>query len=230
MGDDFDFLDGFPIPDDHDAFDDFGVGSILGDEFVETTKNISARAIRLDLKRSYVRVKQKDNLRDIIKQPPKPGEQIHVMSANKFDFWTWVPVMIDWIGKADCLYVSTWTTNRTNTKNMFELWDAGKIGVSNWCVGLYFKRRETNVYSMLLEGLVKRGGRLKAFETHAKVLLLSNKKRNAWYSIEGSANMTANPRLENYVITNDKSLWTFHQEWFEEMLEIKTRLPWGGST
>ena len=141
-----------------------------------------------------------------------------------------MPVMIDWIGKADHLYVSTWTTNRTNTKNMFELWDAGKIGVADWCVGLYFKRREANVYSMLLEGLVKRGGRLKAFETHAKVLLLNNKKRRAWYCIEGSANMTANPRLENYVIVNDKSLWEFHKTWFEEMLELKTRLPWGGST
>jgi len=62
MADDFDFFDDFPLPDADDAFDDFGMGSIVGDEFVETTKNVSARSIRLDLKRSFVRIKQKDNL------------------------------------------------------------------------------------------------------------------------------------------------------------------------
>ncbi len=102
---------------------------------------------------------------------------------------------------------------------MFELWDAGKISVSDWLVGLYFKRRETHVYATLLDGLIKRGGRLKAFETHAKVLLLNNAAKNAWYTIEGSANLTANPRLEQYVITNDKALWQFHQTWFEEQHE-----------
>ena len=227
MSDDFDFGDELNLFGDNAAVDDFGIGGILGDVEIETTENISARAIRLDAKRDFLRVTQKENLCDVIKSPPKPGEQIHVVSANKFDFWTWVPVMIDWIGKADRLYCSTWTTNRTNTKNMFELWDAGKIGVSDWLVGLYFKRRESHVYAGLLDGLVARGGRLKAFETHAKVLLLNNAEQNAWYTIEGSANLTANPRLEQYVITNDKRLWEFHREWFEEMLELKTRLPWG---
>jgi len=230
MSDDFDFGDDFDLFDQNEAFDDFGIDSIFGDVEIESTENISARSIRIDVKRDVLRVTQKENLREVIKTPPKPGEQIHVVSANKFDFWTWVPVMVDWIEKADRLYCSTWTTNRANTKNMFELWDAGKIGVSDWLVGLYFKRRETNVYSMLLEGLVKRGGRLKAFETHAKVLLLNNPDHDAWYTIEGSANLTANPRLEQYVITNDKALWEFHREWFEEMLNITTRLPWGSDT
>jgi hypothetical protein len=219
MRDDLAFLDDSPLSDTADTPDDFGLDGIFGDDFVETTQNVSARAIRLDAKRSTLRVTQKENLRDVIQTPPRHGEQIHVVSANKFDFWTWVPVMTDWIGKADRLYVSTWTTNRVNTRNMFELWDAGKIGTSDWLVGLYFKRRETNVYAMLLEGLAKRGGRIRAFETHAKVVLLNNKRRNTWLTIEGSANMTANPRLEQYVITNDKRLWTFHQTWFEEMLD-----------
>ena len=222
----FDLCDGDDLFGDSADFG--GIDGLFDGEMIESAENVSARSIRLDVKRSMLRVKQKDNLRTVIQTPPRPGEQVHVVSANKFDFWTWVPVMVEWMGKADRLYCSTWTTNRANTKNLFELWDAGKIGVADWLVGLYFKRRETDVYAMLLDGLVKRGGRLKAFETHAKVLLLNNKRRNAWYSIESSANMTANPRLEQYVITNDKSLWTFHQEWFEEMLEIKTRLPWGG--
>ena len=114
-----------------DSFD-FGVDCLLGEIELSTTENISARSIRIDAKREMVRVTQKENLRDVIKTPPKPGEQIHVVSANKFDFWTWVPVMIDWIEKADRLYCSMWTTNRVNTKNMFELWDTGKIGVADW--------------------------------------------------------------------------------------------------
>jgi len=33
--------------------------------------------------------------------------------------------------------------------------------------------------------------------------------------MEGSANFTSNPRLENYIIVNDRALWDFHREWME---------------
>ncbi len=218
---------------------DFGDGaagdllfdSILGDEEqgLESTKSIASRSIKMMLKRRMFRIKQQDYLRNIIKEPPEPAWQYHVVSANKFDFWTWVPVMIDWIGTTDDLYCSTWSVNRSSIVDMFKIWDEGKItGTVGFLLGIYFKRRAPDVYATLVNGLLQRGGRSKAFETHAKFMLLNNAAKNVWLTIEGSANLNGNPRMEQYVITNDRSLYDFYRDVSEEMLETKTRLPWSG--
>ncbi len=215
-------------------FGNFDAGNLLFDNIsdvettLETAEQISSRSIKLFLKRQMVRVAQQDALQEIVTECPQPGEQIHVVSANKFDFWTWVPVMIDWLGVTENLYCSTWTANRQGVVDLLKIWDEKKItGTVNFVTGLYFKRRETSVYATLVEGLLKRGGRYKAFETHAKVLLLNNPNKNAWLTIEGSANLTGNPRLEQYVITNDRRLYEFHRDWFEEAFTLETQLPWG---
>ncbi|MBC7325051.1 MAG: hypothetical protein H5T99_07030, partial [Moorella sp. (in: Bacteria)] len=62
-----------------------------------------------------------------------------------------------------------------------------------------------------------------AFENHCKVLLIANAKKNAWITVEGSANLNANPRFEQYVIVNDKALWDFHREWMEEVFNSETK-------
>jgi hypothetical protein len=185
--------------------------------------------MRIFAKRQMQRIGQQENLKDLIKTYPATGEQIHVVSANKFDFWTFVPVMIEWLGTTENLFCSTWTANRSNVVDMFRVWDTGLItGTVTFVTGIYFKRREAAVYSTLVEGLLKRGGRYKAFETHTKVLLLNNLEKNVWLSVEGSANLTQNPRLEQYVITNDKQLYDFHEDWIEESLKLETQSIWGG--
>ncbi len=185
---------------------------------LESAEMPSPRALRRQARRRVARVGQQESLRDIITAPPAPGESIHVASGSKFDFWTWCPVMLDWIGQAECLYCSTWTLSRPNAVEMLELWDAGRFATANFLTGTYFKRRETAVYTLLLEGIIARGGRFRAIQNHAKVLLLNNPARGQWITVEGSANLTANPRWEQYVITNDRDLWDFHRGWMDEML------------
>lgn len=193
------------------------VDSEAGD--VETEAQPDARAIRLDGRRRMARVRQRDALRDVLPTPPAPGEQYHIISSAKWDFWTWVPAMIQWLGgRTDSLYCSTWTASRAGITELFELCDAGKIGSVGFLTGLYFKRRESAVYATLLGGLRRRGHRYRAFPNHAKILLLRNEARGDYLSIEGSANLTSNPRTEQYCITNDQALWTFYRDWFEESL------------
>ena len=179
-------LDGLLIDYGDGGAGDLMFDSILGgdEQGLESTKNVSSRSIKLFLKRQMVRVAQQEKLKEIVTECPLPGEQVHVVSASKFDFWTWVPVMIDWLGVTENLYCSTWTANRQGVVDLLKIWDEKKItGRVNFVTGLYFKRRETSVYATLVEGLLKRGGRYKAFETHAKVLLLKNEARNAWLTI-----------------------------------------------
>jgi hypothetical protein len=210
-------FDDDPVDDASQAFL-FDAGEI--DEPTEHDRLPSARALRMQARRHMLRVEREQRLQELLGAAPKAGESIHVISSAKFDFWTWVPVMIDWLGAVDHLYCSTWTLSRPNAKELLALWDAKKITSPrvNILTGTYFKRRESAVYAYLVDGLSRRGGHYRAFQNHAKVLLLANVRKKTWLTIEGSANLTSNPRLEQAVITNDRKLHDFHLAWMDEML------------
>lgn len=184
---------------------------------VETTAKLKGRAIRTQLKREALALLKGEELRSAVKGIPAAGVSLHVVANGDYDYWTWIPTIIDWLGGiVRQLYISTWTANGPNVRELLRLIDQGKIGRCAVLTGLYFKRRETAVYAQLITGLEARGQRYRAFRNHAKVSLLTNGAD--WITVEGSANLTANPRLEQYVITNDRKLYDFHAAWMEAML------------
>ena len=204
--------------------DSFLILDIIGDgaDDLETNVMPAARAYhRFAAKRRMERIGQREALSAVVPTCPAEGESIHVVSNAKFDFATWIPVMLNWIGKAETLWVSTWTASRSNVVELMAEWDSGRIGTVNFLSGLYFKRRETAVYSYLLEGIRQRGGRFRCSENHAKVLLLDNPATGIYLVVEGSANLTSNPRTEQYTLTHDQGLHTFHREWMNEVLSAK---------
>lgn len=211
-----DDLDAFLVDDLLDL--DLDAADPAGDP-LETDHMPTARTLRADARRRYLRVRQRQALADLVGPAPAPGETLHVLSSATADFWTWVQTLIDLIGgRTEHLYCSTWTASRGNVVDLFALMDADKIGDAAFLTGLYFKRRETAVYTTLVNGLRQRGGRYKAFLNHAKVLLLDDPDGEHYLTVEGSANLTSNPRLEQYAVTNHRGLWTWHHAWMEECL------------
>jgi len=209
-----------PEPDLHGLFIDDGGGDI------EVQREVTPAVLKRASKAKCIAMLKREHLRDVLTEAPEPGHTYHLISNGRFDFWTFVPAMVDWIGRADEMYVSTWTLNRGNAVDLFALMDAGKIGNVGFLTGLYFKRRESSVYAMLLEGLRNRGGRYVSLANHAKVTLLHNAERDAWIVVEGSANLTANPRVEQYVLTNDPKVYQFHRAWMESCLQAgRDELP-----
>lgn len=167
-------------------------------------------------RKNFSALKQ-ERLQDVVTQIPEPGESYHIISNGKYDFWSFIAPVINYLGgKVDFLYGSTWTMNRNNVVALFGLFDSKKIDSINILTGTYFKRRESAVYATLAQGMIERSQKFIAFENHAKVLLLQAGEN--FISIEGSANFTANPRVENYCMSNDKKLLEFHRVWMESML------------
>lgn len=144
-------------------------------ETLETPSTLDeSRVHKRDAKRKLLRIAKRTAAREFIRELPASGETWHIISNAKYDFWTWAAVIIDLMGgRADTLYGSTWTMSRDNVIDMFELYDAGKIGAIAILTGTYFKRRESSVYATLLEAIRQRGQRFICFENHAKVMLLS---------------------------------------------------------
>jgi len=160
-----------------------------------------------------------EHLAELMPILPETGYSLHVISSGNFDFWTYVPHIINLAGGINDFYVSTSTMNRTVAEEMLELIDSKQVKKMSLMTGLYFKRRETAVYAMILQGLLKRGMRYIAFMNHTKIMLLE--KYPDYFVIEGSANLTANPRAEQFILTNDKALYEFHKSWMEEMYNAR---------
>jgi len=175
----------------------------------------SPLVLRRKSKAKLVNMLKRQHLRDVLKEIPEPGYTYHLISNGRFDFWTFVPVLVDLLGQVVEFWGSTWTANRSNIQELYDLGAAGKIRKATIQTGLYFKRRETAAWATLQEAIrLIPDWRLRALNTHAKINMLTDGEKN-WIVVEGSANWTANPRIEQYTIANDRELYRFHAGWME---------------
>ena len=167
-------------------------------------------------RRLQLRALRQEKLEEFYCELPKPGDTLHVVSNGSFDYWNFVPVTLELLKRPAVFYGSTWTMNRSNVLQLLGLYDQKKLTSVTMFSGLYFKRREPAVYTALASGLIDRGQRFLCFENHAKIMLIGAPPD--WLVMEGSANFTANPRLEQNTVTNDEELFHFHKDWMEELL------------
>lgn len=182
----------------------------------ETTETISPRMKRAALKRERITALKQEKAEQFVTALPQQGESFHIVSNGSFDYFTFVPIVIDLLGGHTVnFYGSTWTMSRGNVIDLFDLFDTSKIGTLSILTGIYFKRRESSVYATLYHGIQQRKQRYRALENHAKIMLFNH--HDNYIVIEGSANFTANPRIEQSTIINDKALWQFHRDWIEEI-------------
>ena len=197
------------------------LGSLFAPDFptdeIETTHRISSRKLVIQRRREMISRTRREKAAEILDRLPVPGEHFHIISNGDFDYWNLVPIICELAGKPIIdAYFSTWTMNRQCTLEMLDLLDEGRIERASFVTGLYFKRRESAVYATLLGGLTKRGLRIRSMKNHAKVILLAAPPD--YYVMEGSANFTNNPRIEQNIVANDRELWEHHQGWIEDVL------------
>src|SRR5664279_780356 len=90
---------------------------------VETAENIEETIIhkRTPHRKNYAALKQ-EVVKDFLTGIPEPGETWHIVSNGKYDYWTFVPVILDLLTEpAREFYGSTWTMNRGNVKELLDL-------------------------------------------------------------------------------------------------------------
>lgn len=162
---------------------------------------------------------KREKVAEILTELPQNDESIHIVSNGNFDYFTIITRILDLRHNKTVknFYFSTWTMSHQNVIDILELYDKKIFANVNALTGEYFRTRESAVYHILDLGLKERGQRLFANKNHAKVTLLEIE--NDFYVIEGSANFTANPRIEQFSITNNKGLFFFHKKWQDELLD-----------
>lgn len=167
----------------------------------------------------YRHVSRREQAADLLEnlKLPEPGETHHVISNARYDFFNVIIAAAKQLAPVQEFYGSTWTMSKYNVDDLITAMDQGTIEKVSILTGTYFKKRESSVYAQLITALAKHNQRYAAFINHTKIALL--KAGDTHIVFEGSANFTANPRLENYIVCNDRELYEFHQEWMEGMFK-----------
>jgi hypothetical protein len=190
---------------------------------IVTARQVTRRAFVAGLKR--------EALSELIPQLPPPDTDLYVIgngagaeirhgiNPQAFDFGSFVPVVVRLLGEVGCTaYVSTWTMNRGHAKTFLQMLDDGRLAALTVVTGRYFKRRESTIYTELVSGLQARGQRYLAFANHCKIIAVANADSTRFCTITGSANLSAQPRCEQYVLTTAPAVYRFFVDQFFEAI------------
>jgi hypothetical protein len=102
---------------------------------------------------------------------------------------------------------------------MLAMLDDGRLSRISLLTGTYFKRRESAVYATIANGLAARNSRIRCLENHAKVAIIQTGETG--YILEGSANFTANPRIEQNILAKSAALYAHHRGWIEDVFALE---------
>lgn len=188
---------------------------------------------RKEAKRLFTNGLKKQALTELIPTLPPPNTDVyligngagaevrHGINPLAFDFGTFIPYLVDMLGGRDCIgYVSSWTMNANHAKSMIELLATGAIRELTVFTDPYFQRREPAVAAQLITGMQAYPDRARylAFKNHVKAIALAGPDGRT-VVITGSANLSAQPRCEQYILTTAAEVYRWiTAEFFEEML------------
>lgn len=219
------------------GFDMSDLADVLGDAARTETADQLPAPVRHDRRgierREYINGLRKQALTELITELPPPNVDLYILSngsggtykpsqqsAQAFEFGHFIPVLVDMLGGQGCTaYCSTWTMNRSHALNMLDMLDTGELASLAVMTDPYFLRRESAVANTLVIGLRERGQRFVAFKNHVKALAIASADGQRVVTVTGSANLSSQPRAENFTLSTDPGLYEFlKDDFFEVML------------
>lgn len=220
---DFDFID------DSSPFDDDGLE-------LETARQLETPKIKRRsniAKREFISGMKKEALTSLIQELPPEDTDLYIVgngaggtfrlhdNPNVFEFGHFIPVLVEMLGnKGVTLFCSTWTMNRQHGLNMLSMLDDGRLTALTLFTDTYWKRREAAVANEIIAGLMERNQTYLSFKNHVKCIALANADHTRFVTVTGSANLSAQPRAENYTLTTHPAAYLFYRdEFFLEMLK-----------
>jgi hypothetical protein len=192
-----------------------------GPEYYETNFKPKSKAVKLKNKKLRAIEKKKirvKSFQDIIKKLPEPDERIFIIGGGNIDAIHSIEIALSFAKKIEEMYVATWSITQDNIESLFSMFDAKKIGSINFILSLFFRGRYKSELEILRAGMETRGQRFIIAQNHSKIILMKFPGFNL--VVDGSANFTCNPRIEQINFTNSKELYDFNREWMESVLKM----------
>lgn len=216
------------------GFADNDLSDLLNDDAsIHSSDNLKnpAKHERKEVKRKFINGLKQQALTQLIPELPPidtdlyiigngaGAEKINGRTVDSFDFGSFLPVLVEMLGNKDITaYVSTWTMNRNHATIMIDLLDNGNISKLVVASDPYFTRRESAVAATLIQGIQKHKQTFITFKNHVKSICLKAPDGKT-VTVSGSANLSAQPRCEQYILTTHPDVYQFFvSEFFEYMV------------
>ena len=166
-----------------------------------------------------IRIASAERCRRDLGRLPAEGEAIHAITGRRWSAATLPAVLLELAGGAVIarLTIATLSFGRPVIRELLDLFDAGKVRRLELLASAFFRRHNEDLFAAAVEAFEKRGQRLAAARTHAKVMCvrLSDGRR---LIAEGSANLRGCSDREQLMLTADAGLYRWHVRWIEEAM------------
>lgn len=150
---------------------------------------------------------------------PKPGEQWRIVTKRSFNSVQF----LDYVAQKEGIefaFLAVYSINYEAARCIIGLLDARKIAQAEILMSNLrnFAHRKKEA---IVVGLFRDHPRLRLWmcASHAKIITCRSRAGN-YYTFEGSGNMAANSRVEQYVVDNDRGVFDFTLAWTREVRDL----------
>jgi hypothetical protein len=196
----------FEIPSDFSAID-------LPRESLDFVPNFESSMTRESAKARLITDRQKAVVERLIPELPQEKEYFHIISKGDFNYWQLACRLLDLIQEPCAFWCSIWTIIPVSIRELFAMYDAGKITRIRFLVGDSLRNRYPEVFAQLKDGIEARAEMLKIGMLHAKITVFHAQDSGRWFVMESSANYSTNPRIEQTTAMQSKAVGRFHADW-----------------
>jgi hypothetical protein len=155
---------------------------------------------------------------ELLKPLPETSETLHMILPGTFTPLDLVPALLAIIGqKAKSLRLATLGFSVQNVETLCRLLDEKTIRNLSVVCSRYFAAASKEIFAVAERELPRRGAKLVASRSHAKIMLIEAGK-DRW-TFEGSGNARSCVCIEQIALANDPQLFRFHAAWFDHVLK-----------
>lgn len=207
-----------------DGFDPAEVAAIVAAQLEAERPEGSARAIRAAHRAQLRRANSEAHLAEILPARLGDGESVHCISRGDVDALSF---LAHWIKHThfDRVLISTWCMAKDDLDRLTGWLDSGRIDQLELYVGEIFPGQYGDEYEAALRLADVYGTRLVVARNHSKVMLAAHEASAYYLSIESSANVNTNPRIEQTATHCGRELYAFYLDFFHGLRSIDRRAP-----
>lgn len=167
-----------------------------------------------------MRIMSEANLSDALDWHMEDGTAYHVISYGDVDSLTFLRHIVRQ-QRLRYAFVATWCMATKDAEEMRDWVRRGMIGRMDFYVGEIFKSGYRGCLDVLDDICRQTGGRTARIRNHSKLMAFFGERFSG--TIESSANVDTNPRIEQTCITINEGLAVFYKEFFDQMIDYDGR-------
>jgi len=221
MIDEFDAI----LADDHGGLFRLEPDEIERQEESKRAQAVARRRRRIETRRA----KSEAALAEALPAAPEPGVSYHVISHGDVDSLSYLAWLVRVCAPLDYAMLSTWCMAMPDVEQLAAWLDAGAIRWLDVYVGEIFLSQYPQEYARVADMLRAAGrGRMCVCRNHAKIMLAAAGERR--FTIESSANVNTNPRIEQTAVHDAPELFAHYKEFYDSLKSFDRafddRRPW----